>query len=205
MEPVGELDDDDPDIARHGYEHLADILRLLLLLGLERHPAYLGNAVDKLGTFGVLRADVTVKKGRVLFPRIDIKSEIAELERIMKPKTVIKEDDDLDKAGIISIDDFAKVKLRTGEITACEKIKKSKKLLKIQVDDARGGRQIVSGIAEYYTPEELIGKKIIFVANLAPAKLCGEESNGMLLACDAGDKVQVVFLDKDTPNGSTVR
>ena len=90
-------------------------------------------------------------------------------------------------------------------ITACEKIKKSKKLLKIQVDDARGGRQIVSGIAEYYTPEELIGKKIIFVANLAPAKLCGEESNGMLLACDAGEKVQVVFLDKDTPNGSTVR
>ena len=68
----------------------------------------------------------------------------------MKPKTVIKEDEDLDKAGIISIDDFAKVKLRTGEITACEKIKKSKKLLKIQVDDARGGRQIVSGIAEYY-------------------------------------------------------
>ena len=162
-------------------------------------------AFDKLGTFGVLRADVTVKKGRVLFPRIDIKSEITELERLMKPKTVIKEDEDLDKAGIISIDDFAKVKLRTGEITACEKIKKSKKLLKIQVDDARGGRQIVSGIAEYYTPEELIGKKIIFVANLAPAKLCGEESNGMLLACDAGDKVQVVFLDKDTPNGSTVR
>ena len=117
-------------------------------------------AFDKLGTFGVLRADVTVKKGRVLFPRIDIKSEITELERLMKPKTVIKEDEDLDKAGIISIDDFAKVKLRTGEITACEKIKKSKKLLKIQVDDARGGRQIVSGIAEYYTPEELIGKKI---------------------------------------------
>ena len=162
-------------------------------------------AFDKLGTFGVLRADVTVKKGRVLFPRIDIKNEITELERLMKPKTVIKEDEDLDKAGIISIDDFAKVKLRTGEITACEKIKKSKKLLKIQVDDARGGRQIVSGIAEYYTPEELIGKKIIFVANLAPAKLCGEESNGMLLACDAGEKVQVVFLDKDTPNGSTVR
>ena len=73
------------------------------------------------------------------------------------------------------------------------------------MDDARGGRQIVSGIAEYYTPEELIGKKTIFVANLAPAKLCGEESNGMLLARDAGEKVQVVFLDKDTPNGSTVR
>ena len=160
---------------------------------------------ENAAKFGVLPADVTVHRGEVLFPRIDIKSEITELERLMKPKTVIKEDEDLDKAGIISIDDFAKVKLRTGEITACEKIKKSKKLLKIQVDDARGGRQIVSGIAEYYTPEELIGKKIIFVANLAPAKLCGEERNGMLLACDAGEKVQVVFLDKDTPNGSTVR
>ena len=160
---------------------------------------------ENAAKFGVLPADVTVHRGEVLFPRIDIKSEITELERLMKPKTVIKEDEDLDKAGIISIVDFAKVKLRTGEITACEKIKKSKKLLKIQVDDARGGRQIVSGIAEYYTPEELIGKKIIFVANLAPAKLCGEESNGMLLACDAGEKVQVVFLDKDTPNGSTVR
>ena len=162
-------------------------------------------AYDTLGTFGVLAADVTVKKGEVLFPRIDIKTEITALEEMMKPAVTIKEDEDLDKAGIITIDDFAKVKLRTGEITACEKIKKSKKLLKIQVDDARGGRQIVSGIAEYYAPEELIGKKIIFVANLSPAKLCGEESNGMLLACDAGDKVQVVFLDKDTPNGSTVR
>ena len=66
------------------------------------------------------------------------------------------------------------------------------------------GKKIVL-CAPVYTPEELIGKKIIFVANLAPAKLCGEESNGMLLACDAGEKVQVVFLDKDTPNGSTVR
>ncbi len=162
-------------------------------------------AYDTLDKFGVLPADVTVKKGEVLFPRIDIKTEIAALEEMMKPAVVIKEDEDLDKAGIITIDDFAKVKLRSGEITACEKIKKSKKLLKIQVDDGRGGRQIVSGIAEYYTPEELVGKKIIFVANLAPAKLCGEESNGMLLACDAGSKVQVVFLDKDTPNGSTVR
>ena len=82
---------------------------------------------------------------------------------------------------------------------------KAKKLLKIQVDDGRDGRQIVSGIAEYYKPEELVGKKIIFVANLAPAKLCGEESQGMLLACDAGDTVKVVFLDGDIPNGSTVR
>ncbi|MCH5324183.1 MAG: methionine--tRNA ligase [Eubacterium sp.] len=156
--------------------------------------------------FGTLSATVTVKKGDTLFPRIDLEKEIDELNAMLTPAAPAKkEDEDLDKAGIITIDDFTKVKLRTGEITACEKIKKAKKLLKIQLDDGRGGRQIVSGIAEYYTPEELVGKKIIFVANLAEAKLCGETSQGMLLACDAGDKVQVVFVDKDTPNGSTVR
>ena len=86
------------------------------------------------------------------------------------------------------------------------KIKKAKKLLKLTVDDGRGGRQIVSGIAPWYTPEELVGKKIVFVANLAPAKLCGETSEGMILACDAGENdVRVLFLDKDTPNGSTIR
>ncbi len=158
------------------------------------------------GKFGVLSDTVTVHKGDTLFPRIDLEKEIDELNAMLtaeQPK--IKEDEDLDKAGIITIEDFSKVKLRTGEIVSCEKIKKAKKLLKIQLDDGRGGRQIVSGIAQYYTPEELIGKKIIFVANLAEAKLCGEVSQGMLLACDAGDKVQVVFVNKDTPNGSTVR
>ena len=160
------------------------------------------DAADK---FGTLSQTVTVTKGGVLFPRIDMDKEIDALNEMLTPKTQYKEDEDLDKAGIISIEDFAKVKLRSGEITACEKIKKAKKLLKLQVDDGRGGRQIVSGIAQYYTPEELIGKKVIFVANLSPAKLCGEDSNGMLLACDAGDKIQVVFLDKDTPNGSAIR
>ncbi len=156
--------------------------------------------------FGGLSQTVTVKKGDTLFPRIDLDKEIEELNAMLAPaEPKIKEDEDLDKAGIITIDDFSKVKLRTGEITACEKIKKAKKLLKIQLDDGRGGRQIVSGIAQYYTPEQLIGKKVIFVANLAEAKLCGETSQGMLLAADAGDKVRVVFVDEDIPNGSTVR
>ena len=161
---------------------------------------------DKLSVFNVLTADVTVNKGEVLFPRLDVNKEIEELNALLaKPKAPVKEDEDLDKAGIITIDDFAKVKLRTAEITACEKVAKSKKLLKLQLDDGRGGRQVVSGIAQYYKPEDLIGKKIIFVANLAPAKLCGEESNGMILAADCGESVNVVFLDKDTPNGSVVR
>ena len=108
-----------------------------------------------------------------------------------------------DKTGTIC---FVEVKLRSGEITACEKIKKAKKLLKLTVDDGRNGRQIVSGIANWYQPEDLIGRKIVFVANLAPAKLCGELSEGMILACDAGDNdVRVLFLDKDVPNGSTIR
>ncbi len=170
-------------------------------IGAEEGICTLENA-DK---FGVLIPCVKVNKGEVLFPRIDMEKEIEELNALLGPKKEYKEDEDLDKANIITIDKFAEIKLRTGEITACEKMKKAKKLLKIQIDDGRGGRQIVSGIANYYTPEELIGKKIIFVANLAPAKLCGEESQGMLLACDAGDTVKVVFLDGDIPNGSTVR
>ncbi len=160
---------------------------------------------DNAAAFGVLPADVTVHKGEVLFPRIDLDKEIEELNAMLKPEKTIREDEDLDKAGIITIDQFSSVKLRTGEITACEKITKSKKLLKLHIDDGRNGRQIVSGIAQWYKPEELIGKKIIFVANLAPAKLCGEESEGMLLACDNGDDVRVVTLDSDIANGSTVR
>ena len=163
-------------------------------------------AYDTLGTFGVLPQNVTVHKGEVLFPRIDMEKEIDELNSLLTPAKTIREDEDLDKANVISIDQFAEVKLRSGEITACEKVKKSKKLLKLTVDDGRKGRQIVSGIASWYQPEDLIGKKIVFVANLAPAKLCGELSEGMILACDAGENdVRVLFLDKDVPNGSTIR
>ena len=168
-----------------------------------------GEAVQTLesaGRFGMLNKNVTVKKGEVLFPRIDIQKEIDELNAMLAPKKApVVEDEDLDKANIIKIDDFANVKLRSGEITACEKVAKSKKLLKMQVDDGRGGRQIVSGIAAWYKPEDLIGKKIVFVANLAPAKLCGEESQGMILACDVGKDARVIFLDSDVPNGSVIR
>lgn len=161
---------------------------------------------DKNATFDVLSATVTVKKGEVLFPRIDAAKELEELAELTAPKKPeIKPDEDLDKAGIITIDDFARVKFRTGEIKACEPVPKAKKLLKIQLDDGRGGRQIVSGISKWYKPEDLIGKKVIFVANLAPAMLCGVESQGMLLAADCGEDVRVIFVDGDIPNGSTVR
>lgn len=160
---------------------------------------------DTLATFGVLPADVTVHKGDVLFPRIDKDKEIEELNALLAPKVEYREDEDLDKANIITIDQFFETKLRSGEIVAAEKMKKAKKLLKLQIDDGRGGRQIVSGIANWYTPEELVGKKIIFVANLAPKPLCGEDSNGMILAVEAGENdVRVIFLDSDVPNGSPI-
>ncbi len=160
---------------------------------------------DTLAAFGGLCETVTVKKGEVLFPRIDMEKEIEALNEMLKPAVSIREDEDLDKANIITIDRFFETKLRSGEIVAAEKMKKAKKLLKLQIDDGRGGRQIVSGIANWYTPEELIGKKIVFVANLAPKPLCGEDSNGMILAVEAGENdVRVIFLDKDVPNGSSI-
>ena len=105
----------------------------------------------------------------------------------------------------ITFDDFAKVELRVAEITECEPIKKAKKLLKIMVNDGTAEpRQIVSGIAPWYKPEDLVGKKVIIVANLKPAKLCGEMSNGMLLAGDVSDDdVKVVFVDM--PAGTKIR
>ena len=92
------------------------------------------------------------------------------------------------------------------KILACEAVKKSKKLLKLQLDDGMGGRQVVSGIAPWYKPEDLIGKKIVLVANLKPAKLCGVESCGMICAADMpnGD-VKVIFPDESLPVGSKIR
>lgn len=94
--------------------------------------------------------------------------------------------------------------MRVARVLECEKVPKAKKLLKLIVDLGYEKRQIVSGIANFYTPEQLIGKKIIVVANLAPAKLCGIESNGMLLA-GGEDEVNVVFPDEKTPLGTRIR
>ena len=159
--------------------------------------------------FGVLSANVTVHRGETLFPRIDAKKELAELEAEEKAaKTPAVEEKKEEKEEIvlepeIDIEDFGKVELRVAKILSCEKVPKAKKLYKIQLDDGMGGRQIVSGIAQYYTPEELIGKKIIVVANLKPAKLCGVESNGMLLAGNREDgSACVTFIDDSVPVGT---
>lgn len=166
---------------------------------------------ENAGKTGVLPLDVTVKKGAPLFPRIDVNKEIDELNALIEKqmKAAEKEAQNSaenakqkeDKAPQITFDDFSKVELRAAKVLACEPIKRAKKLLKLIVDDGSAeNRQIVSGISQWYKPEDLIGKTVVIVANLKPAKLCGEMSNGMLLAADTADGgVQVLFADDLEP------
>lgn len=165
---------------------------------------------ENAAVFGVLRKDVTVQKGAIIFPRIDVEKEIEALNEIISnnlPKEPEEETTPVQPASEeIAFDDFLKVDLRVAKVTACEKVKKSKKLLCLQLDDGMGGRQVVSGIAQWYTPEDLIGKKVMVVVNLKPAKLCGVESNGMICAADAPDgSAKVVFPDQSLPCGAKIR
>ena len=156
-----------------------------------------------------------------LFPRIDMEKEIDELNKILDDtkkaaekaqkkaeKAAEKAEKKADKAeeesGIISIDDFMKVELRAAKVLEVVPVEKSDKLLKIQVDMGTEHRQIVSGIRAWYSPEDLIGKTIVVVANLKPAKLRGEMSNGMLLAADIGDAASVIFLPDEVPAGQRI-
>lgn len=165
---------------------------------------------ENAGKFGVLDQEVTVHKGEILFPRIDTDKEIEELNELIRKQAEqaqkAQQKPQIEGLAQITFDEFSKVELRVAKITECEPIKRAKKLLKIIVDDGTDKpRQIVSGIAPWYKPEDLVGKSVIIVANLKPAKLCGEMSNGMLLAGDVGeDDVSVVFTD-GMPAGTKIR
>ena len=164
---------------------------------------------ENAGKFNVLPQNVKVAKGDAIFPRIDVDKEIEELnaliEKQAKQAQKAQQKPEIEGLAEIQFDDFAKVELRVATVTECEPIKRAKKLLKLQVNDGTDKpRQIVSGIAPWYKPEDLIGKNVIIVANLKPAKLCGEMSNGMLLAGDVSeDDVKVVFVDM--PAGTKIR
>ncbi|MBO6140406.1 MAG: methionine--tRNA ligase [Ruminococcus sp.] len=165
---------------------------------------------ENAGKFGVLPLDVTVKRGEIIFPRIDVDKEIDELNKIIGSNAPKADDNDgftpPELLPEITIDDFAKIDIRVAQVKECEKVKKSKKLLCLQLDDGMGGRQVVSGIAEWYKPEELVGKKVMIIANLKPVKLCGVESNGMICAADNKDGgATVIFPDQSLPNGAKVR
>lgn len=163
---------------------------------------------DSLENFGALKSGEKVGKAEALFARIDAEkmlAEIAEKQEVAAKAEEAAKPKEIEGLAQIEFDDFAKVELRVATVTECEPIKKAKKLLKLMVNDGTAEpRQIVSGIAPWYKPEDLIGKNVIIVANLKPAKLCGEMSNGMLLAGDVNDNdVKVVFVD--LPAGTQLR
>ena len=149
----------------------------------------------------------TVGEASPLFARIDAEKVLAEIAAEEEAKKAAKEAaENVATIAEISIDDFCKVELKAAKILECEPVKKAKKLLKLTLDDGSGKpRTVASGIAKYYTPEQLIGKTVILVSNLKPATLCGVESCGMILAAEAGEEdVKVVFLD-GVPAGSKIR
>ena len=106
---------------------------------------------------------------------------------------------------IITIEDFQKIELKIGEIVEAEKIDGSDKLLKLKVNFGGDSRQILSGIAKYYSPENLVGRQVVFVVNLEPRQMMGLESQGMILAADAGDGPVLLVPDKKVPNGSGIK
>ena len=169
-------------------------------------------SLDSIGTaerFGGMKPGASVNDTRVLFARIDEKKTLetiyAEIEAAHKAAEVAeKKPEKPEGCAVIGYEDFMKVELRTAEIKTCEPVPKAKKLLKLTVDLGYETRQIVSGIAKFYKPEQLVGKKVIVVANLAPATLCGVQSEGMLLA-SGEEEVRVVFLNPATPLGERVR
>ena len=140
-----------------------------------------------------------------LFPRLDTEKVLAGIAAEIEAKAESAKEN-IEGIAQIGIEDFAKVELKAAKITACEPIPKAKKLLKLTLDDASGTPRIVaSGIAKWYSPEDLIGHTVIVVSNLKPAKLCGVESNGMILAADCSeDDVKVIFID-GVPAGSKIR
>ena len=161
---------------------------------------------ESILTFGKAKTGNKVGTATPLFNRIDAKVMLEEIEKEMKEKMAAAQNA-AEIAGVakIGIEDFAKVDLRVAEIVACEPVKKAKKLLKLTVFDGAGNRTVASGIAKWYKPEDLVGKKIILVSNLKPATLCGIESQGMILAADCSeDDVKVIFVD-GIPAGSKVR
>ena len=190
--------------------------------------AYGGSArsLEECEAFG-LRESVTVTATTPLFARIDFKNIAPEIEKIREAQAAAyaaemaksapqekavnadtptaNEEKEEEKVPEISFDDFMKVQLRVGEIIACEPVPKSSKLLKETVKFGEEIRTIVSGIAKHYKPEEMVGKKVVFVTNLAPRKICGIESQGMIMAAeDENGNFSLIVPEKDVDSGTVL-
>ena len=166
------------------------------------------NSIGTLDKFCGIEVGKSVGDSKVLFARVDEEKKLAELEEKRMAKMVPKaEEPKIEKPeglALIGIEDFMKVELRVAKILECEPVPKAKKLLKLKVDLGYEQRQVVSGIAKFYTHDQLVGKKVVLVTNLKPATLCGIESNGMILA-SGEEQVRVIFLDNETPLGERIR
>ncbi len=194
---------------------LYNLLECIRLLGVMLSPVIPDSAksiLEQIGTdnttlsFGEV-SEYSVGEAKPLFQRIDAEKVLAEIaEEQAKAKKEAEEAENIAPIAQIGIEDFMKVELKAAKITACEAVPKAKKLLKLTLDDGTATpRTVASGIAKFYTPDELVGRTVILVSNLKPAKLCGIESQGMILAADCSeDDVKVLFID-DVPAGAKIR
>ncbi|MEK5644205.1 methionine--tRNA ligase [Paenibacillus rhizosphaerae] len=173
---------------------------------------------DSGKTFGLIPEGTQLVKGNPIFPRLDAEEEVAYIKQAMTgseaPAKEAEAGNSAEAAAPqeapelkeeIGIEDFAKVELRVAQVIACEPVKKADKLLKLQLDLGFEQRQVVSGIAKFYTPEELVGRKVICVTNLKPVKLRGELSQGMILAASQGDQLTLATVPDSMPNGAVVK
>ncbi|GMB10082.1 methionine--tRNA ligase [Thermolongibacillus altinsuensis] len=160
---------------------------------------------DSLQTFGLSKEERKVVKGEPLFPRLDVNEEVEYIKSQMKGTAVQQEEKNETETEEITIDDFMKIDLRVAQIIHAEPIPKADRLLKLQLDLGYEKRQVVSGIAQHYKPEELIGKKVICVTNLKPVKLRGELSQGMILAGEENGILSLATVDESLPNGAKVK
>lgn len=190
-------------------------------------------AWESAATFGLLPAGTKLAKGEPLFPRLDVEAEVAYIKGAMvgaKPAAAEsgnpagetatanasspspgaasanekQESSEAEHKAEITIDDFAKLELRVARVIACERVPKADKLLKLQLDLGSEQRQVLSGIAQWYEPEQLVGRKVICVCNLKPVKLRGEWSQGMILAASEGDQLTLATVAEDIPVGAVV-
>ncbi|HFG0237431.1 TPA: methionine--tRNA ligase [Staphylococcus aureus] len=161
---------------------------------------------SSLEQYGVLTESIMVTgQPKPIFPRLDSEAEIAYIKESMQPPATEEEKEEIPSKPQIDIKDFDKVEIKAATIIDAEHVKKSDKLLKIQVDLDSEQRQIVSGIAKFYTPDDIIGKKVAVVTNLKPAKLMGQKSEGMILSAEKDGVLTLVSLPSAIPNGAVIK
>ncbi|HGH0729189.1 TPA: methionine--tRNA ligase [Staphylococcus pseudintermedius] len=161
---------------------------------------------EGLATYGQLTEPIMVtEKPQPIFPRLDVEAEVSYIKASMQPPKEESVEEEVPAKAQIDIKDFDKVEIKAAAIINAEKVKKSNKLLKIQVDLGYEKRQIISGIAQFYAPEDIIGKKVAVVTNLKPAKLMGQKSEGMILSAEKDDVLTLISLPNAVPNGAVIK